>query len=263
MKMSQQRGLLAASASKPATVRVPEVINGFKHDRFGLVNKPELAQPCSLRNLSVPDGNSRESPDVIVAAIAVLNDANAVRHDDTIVLAGRRAWDHDGILSFGQLHGHAKRDDLKLQRFEGCIFCGVKIDPLAVRRGKRVSVGIDNDFHTKTSLVNCFHLIRHNRFGHIAVKIARHLNRIFGTLAEVKSCSYKVHAGSDRNVVFHSIHKRFLDFKKTPLVSNNVIILNFGVSSEILFPFKKFDHVRKNISLSGRFWLVGLCKLPH
>ena len=138
---------LFPSASEAASIWIPEAFYGDKGYCFRLIYKAELAQPRAFWDFSVSDCHSWKAPDIIVAAIAVLDNANTVCHDDSVIFAGGRPGDHHGVLSFRKLHRHTKRNNLELQRFKNDILCGIKVNPLPIGNGDRIPMSIDKNFH--------------------------------------------------------------------------------------------------------------------
>ena len=78
------------------------------------------------------DGNRREAPDVIVTAVAMLDDAHAVRHDDAEVLAGRASGNDLRIVAGRKFHRNAERNNFEVQRLQNDVLGGVKVNPLAM-----------------------------------------------------------------------------------------------------------------------------------
>ena len=119
--------LSGSSAAPPAAVGIAKVIYRLKLDRLIPLNKMELADAGAFRNLGMSDGNGREAPYIVIPAVAMFDDADAVRHDDAVVLAGGGPRHHLGIVAFRQLHRNTQRDDLELQRKIGRASCRERV----------------------------------------------------------------------------------------------------------------------------------------
>ena len=83
-------------------------------------------------DLGIPHGQGRHFPFVIVSAVGIVNDPLVIGLDDTEILKGRAAGHDMGLIAFGQLHGHAQRDQIKIPLFHDHILGRPQVDPVGL-----------------------------------------------------------------------------------------------------------------------------------
>ena len=102
-----------------------------------MLHDAELADAVSPADLCVAERIGREEPLVVVSAVAFIDDAHMVGLDDTEVFVGAASRNHVGLIALWQLHGNAKRHQLKLTGLQLYIVCCPKVDPV----GFAVNIG--------------------------------------------------------------------------------------------------------------------------
>ena len=81
---------------------------------------------------SIPHGQGRHLPLVIVSAVGVVDHALVVGLDDPEILKGRAAGHDMGFVALGQFHGHAQRDQIKIPLLHDHILGRPQVDPVGL-----------------------------------------------------------------------------------------------------------------------------------
>lgn len=137
--------LSGTSASPSSSVGVAQDVYLLKLNRFILLDKVELADAGSFRDNGMPDCDGRESPNIFVAIVVVLYDADAVGHQNTERLAGRGPGNHLSIIAFRQFHGYAEGYDAEFKRLQLYVLCCTEVNPFTVTDRQLVAVRVDSD----------------------------------------------------------------------------------------------------------------------
>lgn len=127
-----QYGQLLSGAAIAASILVAKRWNCFElnwtHDPLD----PELGDPSPFGNSYRTGSISREAPDVIIAAVFVLDDSHAVCHEQSPVLAGRRPRNNVTFVAIWQLHRNVERQDSELATLHMDCLWKRKVDPCSV-----------------------------------------------------------------------------------------------------------------------------------
>ncbi len=92
---------------------------------------PELADPVVDLYMGITDSQYRHTPDIIVPAICLINDAHMICLYNSKTFIGRASWHQNCLIACRQLDGYAQTDQAELTFFQLYILCAAQINPVA------------------------------------------------------------------------------------------------------------------------------------
>ena len=140
--------LLFSSASESAAVFVAEALHLVKRDLRLIFKNAELADAVIDVNHRVAHRIDRHPPHIVIPAVGAIDNAAAVRLDDSVIFESGASRYHMRLIALRKLHGNAEWNQTELPRFQCHFLRRPKIDPV------RLSVNIGQTFNRIRKIFN-------------------------------------------------------------------------------------------------------------
>ena len=75
-----------------------------------MFHDPELTDTVIDMNHGILHGNRRKKPLIVISAVGFIDQAAAVRLNDSIIFISAASWDHMGLIPLWKFHGNSQRN---------------------------------------------------------------------------------------------------------------------------------------------------------